>query len=263
MRSLLQRGALALGAIIGLLGSRPATANAQKALVYCPVSIDATGCNAIVAALTGPAYPLGVDRGYDGTDGTVDLKAVDLFSYSVFVVPSLADDSTSQPYAKLRDPEVAEHLKAALIGRIAMWSGTPDQGATNRTMKDALIQNLAGWSGGAFATAKGPGLVALLDASASTTARYDWLRGIAPVAVTSDPNLLIYSSVRALDPLATMILTSGAGMIVYANMATFGFQVPNGAPGVSLDAVGQTGTSQGGQVVLVTMEAGNTGGSLV
>ena len=157
MRSLLQRCALALGAVTGLLGTRPATANAQKALVYCPISIDATGCNAIVTALTGPAYPLGVDRGYDGTDGTVDLKAVDLFSYSVFVVPSLADDSTSQPYAKLRDPEVAEHLKAALIGRLAMWSGTPDQGATNRAMKDALIQNLAGWAGGAVATAKRPG----------------------------------------------------------------------------------------------------------
>jgi hypothetical protein len=46
-------------------------------------------------------------------------------------------------------------------------------------------------------------------------------------------------------------------------MATFGFQVPNGAAGVSLDAVGQTGTSQGGQVVLLTMEAGNASGALV
>jgi len=263
MRSLLQRSALALGAVVGLLGTRPATANAQKALVYCPVSIDATGCNAIVAALTGPTYPLGVDRGYDGTDGTVDLKAVDLFSYSVFVVPSLADDSTSQPYAKLRDPEVAEHLKAALIGRIAMWSGTPDQGATNRAMKDALIQNLTAWAGGAFATAKGPGLVALLDASASVTARYDWARAITPVPVTSDPNLLIYSSVRSLDARATSILSSGSGPIAYTNMATFGFQVPNGAAGVSLDAVGQTGTTQGGQVVLLTMEAGNASGALV
>jgi len=263
MRSLLQRCALVLGGVVGLLGTRPATANAQKALVYCPVSIDATGCNAIVAALTGPTYPLGVDRGYDGTDGTVDLKAVDLFSYSVFVVPSLADDSTSQPYARLRDPEVAEHLKAALIGRLAMWSGTPDQGATNRTMKDALIQNLAGWAGGAFATAKGPGLVALLDMSASVTARYDWARAITPVSVTSDPNLLIYSSVRSLDATATTILASGSGTIAYTNMATFGFQVPNGAAGVSLNAVGQTGTSQGGQVVLLTMEAGNSSGAVV
>jgi Big-like domain-containing protein/PKD domain-containing protein len=263
MQTLVQRGLLALAAVVGLLGTRPATANAQKALVYCPVAIDATGCNAIVTALTGPAYPLGVDRGYDGTGGTVDLKTVDLFTYSVFVVPSLADDATSQPYATLRDPEVVEHLKAALIGRIAMWSGSPDQGATNRTLKDALIQNLAGWAGGAFGTAKGPGLVALLDASANTAARYDWVRTITPVQVTADANLLIYSSVRTLDPLATQILTSGAGPIVYDNMATFGFQVPNGAPGVSLDAVGQTGTTQGGQVVLVTMEAGNSSGALV
>src|SRR5689334_17090105 len=123
MRSLLQRGLVLLAAAVGLLGTRPATANAQKALVYCPVNVDATGCNAIVNALTGPAYPLGVDRGYDGTGGTVDLKTVDLFTYSVFVVPSLADGTTSQPYAMLRDPEVVEHLKAALIGRIAMWSG--------------------------------------------------------------------------------------------------------------------------------------------
>src|SRR3954469_13720935 len=215
MRSFLQRAALVFGAVLGVFAT-PAAIRAQKALVYCPVSVDATGCNAIVTALTGPAYPLGVDRGYDGTDGTVDLKAVDLFSYSVFVVPSLADDSTSQPYAKLRDPEVAEHLKAALIGRIAMWSGTPDQGATNRTMKDALIQNLAAWAGEAFATAKGPGLVALLDASASATSRYDWVRGITPVPVTSDPNLLIYSNVRALDQRATTILTSGAGAIAYS-----------------------------------------------
>ena len=263
MRSLVQRGALALATIAGLLGTRPATANAQKALVYCPVAVDATGCNAIVTALTGPAYPLGIDRGYDGTNGTVDLKAVDLFSYSVFVVPSLADDSTSQPYALLRDAEVAEHLKAALIGRLAMWSGSPDQGAANRAMKDALIQNLAGWAAGAYATAKGPGLVALLDASASATARYDWVRAITPVPVTSDPNLLIYSSVRSLDPRATTILTSGSGMIGYTNMATFGFQVPNGAAGVSLDAVGQTGSSQGGQVVLLTMEAGNASGATV
>ena len=262
-RSFLQRGALLLGAVCGLIGTRPATANAQKALVYCPVNVDATGCNAIVAALTGPAFPLGVHRGYDGTGGTVDLKAVDLFSYSAFIVPSLADGGAAQPYAKLRDPEVAEHLKAALIGRIAMWSGTPDQGATNRAMKDALIQNLAGWAAGAYASARGPGLVALLDASSSAVTRYDWVRAITPVPVTSDPNLLIYSDVRALNPRATAMLTSGAGPIAYANMATFGFQVPNGAAGVSLDAVGQTGTSQGGQVVLLTMEAGNASGATV
>ena len=99
IRTFVQRGALLLAAAIGLLGTAPRAASAQKALVYCPVNVDATGCTAIVNALTGPMYPLGVDKGYDGTNGTVDLKTVDLFSYSVFVVPSLADGSSSQPYA--------------------------------------------------------------------------------------------------------------------------------------------------------------------
>src|SRR3954469_18372481 len=182
MRSFLQRAALVFGAVLGVF-AMPAAVRAQKALVYCPVTVDATGCTNIVNALTGPAYPLGVDRGYDGTGGTVDLKTVDLFTYSVFVVPSLADGATSQPYAKLRDPEVVEHLKAALIGRIALWSGSPDQGASNRAAKDALIQNLTAWAAGAFGTAKGPGLVGLLDGSSSSSARYDWLRAITPLPV--------------------------------------------------------------------------------
>src|SRR5688572_23123643 len=119
MRSLIQRLTLLAGAVLVVLGTAPASANAQKALVYCPVTIDATGCNAIATALAG-SHPLGVDRGYDGMNGTVDLKTVDLFTYSVFVVPSLADNATAQPYAKLREPDVAERLRAALIGRIAM-----------------------------------------------------------------------------------------------------------------------------------------------
>ena len=73
MRSFFQRLALVLAGVVGLLGTPPATANAQKALVYCPVTVVARGCNAIVNAVTGPAFPLGVDRGYDGTGGTVDL----------------------------------------------------------------------------------------------------------------------------------------------------------------------------------------------
>jgi len=180
MRLSIQRVTLLASVMLGVLAVVPSTTQAQKALVYCPVSVDATGCNAIVTALSGGAFPLGVDRGFDGTGGTVDLKTVDLFTYSVFVVPSLADGATSQPYAKLRDPEVVEHLKAALIGRIALWSGSPDQGASNRTAKDALIQNLTAWAAGAFGTAKGPGLVGLLDGSSSAGARYDWLRAITP-----------------------------------------------------------------------------------
>src|SRR5215212_5873567 len=94
----------------------PRLAEAQKALVYCPVSIDATGCAAIKTALTS-AYPDGIDTGYDGTQGTVDLKTVDLFQYRVVVVPSLADDSTAAPYDLLRDATVASKLEAALLGR--------------------------------------------------------------------------------------------------------------------------------------------------
>ena len=62
---------------------------AQKALVYCPVGVDATGCNTIVAALAADAtrFPDGVDAGYDGTSGTVDLAGGDLSGYAVFVVP--------------------------------------------------------------------------------------------------------------------------------------------------------------------------------
>src|SRR5687767_9108904 len=185
MRSLIQRLALMAVAGVVVLGTAPASANAQKALVYCPVSVDTTGCSAIVNALA-PSHPLGVDRGYDGTAGTVDLKTVDLFTYSVFVVPSLADNATAQPYAKLREPEVRDRLRAALIGRIALWSGSPDQGATNRALKDALIQNLAGYAGAGFAAARGPGLVGLLDASSTTSARFDWVRAITPVPVGAD-----------------------------------------------------------------------------
>src|SRR5688572_12060578 len=262
MRSFVQRAGLLLGAVIGLLGTAPSSASAQKALVYCPVNVDATGCNAIVNAISG-SYPLGVDRGYDGTAGTVDLKTVDLFTYSVFVVPSLADNATAQPYAKLREPEVRDRLRAALIGRIALWSGSPDQGATNRALKDALIQNLAGYAGAGFAAARGPGLVGLLDASSTTSARYDWVRAITPVPVGADANLLIYNSARSLNATATTILTSLGAPIAYTNMATYGFTVPTGAAGVSLDAVGQTGTPIGGQVVLLTMEAANSGSAIV
>src|SRR5687767_5649225 len=125
MRTLIQRFALLTCAVLGVVVTTPTAAHAQKALVYCPVNVDATGCNNIVAALAS-SYPLGVDRGHDGSSGTVDLRTVDLFKYSVFVVPSLADGGGLQPYAFLRDPAVVEHLKAALIGRVALWSGSPD-----------------------------------------------------------------------------------------------------------------------------------------
>ena len=71
--------AAAFAAALALALFAPA-AQAQKALVYCPVGIDATGCDRIVAALQ-PKFPDGVERGYDGTNSTVDLMKVDLEHY--------------------------------------------------------------------------------------------------------------------------------------------------------------------------------------
>src|ERR1051326_8986120 len=163
MRKALLRAGLALG-----LTTLPALAFAQKALVYCPTA-DQTGCNAVVTALSSGGY-LAVDKGYDGTGGTVDIRTVDLFGYSVFWLPALADDATTQPYGFLRTADVVEHLKAALIGGLAVWSGTPDQGSANRDSKDQLIRNLAGWAGGRFAQAHAPGLrIDALGASGTST----------------------------------------------------------------------------------------------
>src|SRR5437763_4374330 len=258
MRSVLVKVLLTAGLALGFLGL-PAVARAQKALVYCPINLDRAGCDAIVTALSGGgAYPGGIDRGYDGTGETVDLRSADLFAYSVFVVPSLADDSTSQPYGLLRDSVVVEHLRSALIGGLAVWSGTPDQGSTDRAEKDQLIQNLAHWAGASYAAAHGPGLVALLDLSENQDARYDWLRAMTPARLTSDLEVVAYDSVRALTPTATAILAAGNGSLAYASMAALGLAAPTATPGLSLDAVGATGTTKGGQVVLATLPAGNT-----
>ena len=258
MRPALVKVLLAAGLALGL-AVVPGGAAAQRALVYCPINLDRAGCDTVVAVLAGgSAYPGGVDRGYDGTGETVDLRSADLFAYSVFVVPSLADDSTSQPYALLRDSLVVEHLRAALIGGVAVWSGTPDQGSTDRAAKDQLIQNLAQWAGASYAAAHGPGLVALLDLSENQDARYDWLRAITPAQLTSDLEVVAYDSVRALTPTATAILAAGNGSLAYASMAALGLATPTATPGLSLDAVGATGTTKGGQVVLATLPAGNT-----
>src|SRR3982751_3373678 len=118
------------------LAARPISAHAQKALVYCPVGIDATGCGRIVDALT-PKFPEGVDKGFDGSSGTIDLKKADLQHYAVVVVPSLADNDGAKPYALLRD--IAPACRMAINGRVAVYSGAPDQGAANRDAKNALI----------------------------------------------------------------------------------------------------------------------------
>jgi hypothetical protein len=210
----------------------------QKVLVYCPPT-DTAGCETIISALGN------ADRGYDGTNGTVDLRS-DLSSYAVLVIPSLADDGDVAPYALLRDADVAAHLRQSVLGRRAFWSGTPDQGSTNRDAKNALLVRLAQWAGANHVDVGSPGLVVLQDGSVSN--RYNWVAGLTGINVIADPALATYNAVRAVTTAGTAIVADAA----YTNMAARGFYLPTGAAGISLDAVGQTGTSVGGQIVLMT-----------
>src|SRR5213594_215378 len=86
----LARGLRAILMVCGL-GLGPSVLSAQRALVYCPVGIDPTGCTTLVQALgdSGGPFPRRVDMGYDGTDGTIDLASADLSPYAVFIVPAL------------------------------------------------------------------------------------------------------------------------------------------------------------------------------
>ena len=175
---------LATLAAAAWLALTPVLAEAQKALVYCPVGIDAAGCNTIVAALaSSTSFPDGADAGYDGTSGTVDLAGGDLSGYAVFVVPSLADGPDVQPYSLLRNATIAGRIQAAFVGRVAVWSGTPDVGSTNRTAKDGLIRSLAAWAKADAAGSHGPGVVALQDNSDDEVGRYGWLGTISVLAV--------------------------------------------------------------------------------
>ncbi|GLC23682.1 MBG domain-containing protein [Roseisolibacter agri] len=262
MSKLLRLPALLLVALLALAFDASAAA-AQKALVYCPTD-EVETCGNVVAALSSTgAYPEGVDKAYDGSNGTVDLRTADLFAYTLFVVPSLSDDEEGTPLALLRDATVAGRLKLALLGRRAFYSGTPDLGATNRLAKNALIVNLARWAGANFDAVRGPGLVVLQDNSDVEATRYDWVRGLTGLTVTADIALKTYASVRTMTATGMAIMSNGGTQLAYDNMASFGFYFPSGAPGLSLDAVGQTGTSAGGQVVLVTAEGANTGGATV
>jgi hypothetical protein len=229
-----------LVAAVGLLFC-PAGLQAQRALVYCPVTIDATGCNAVVAALgADPSpFPGGVDTGFDGTSGTVDLASGDLSGYSVLVIPSLADGGGAAPYALLRDATVGPRVRSVFVGRLAAWSGSPDIGTTNRAAKNGLIRNLAVFARADSANTHGPGLVVLQDNSDDGAARYDWLAGISGVAVTADTTFEFYSNVDVLTPTGRGILTNTSGLqIGYTNMASFGLVPPADGTPVSRDARG-------------------------
>src|SRR4029079_6374063 len=228
--------------------SRTHQAYAQKALVYCPVGVDATGCDRIVGALSAK-FTEGVDRGYDGSAGTVDLSKADLQHYAVFVVPSLADDGDKQPYALLR--RVASRLHYALNGRVAVYSGAPDQGNSNRADKDALIQNLTSWaSDGHPRKASLVGMVAFLDLSEDESARYSWVREVSLVDVSADTE---DQSIGEATPVGTRggdLLKVNGRQLAFTNMASNGLHIGNrGAARTEIGAIGGTTTHQS---VLVT-----------
>src|SRR6476661_565641 len=233
----------------------PAASSAQKALVYCPPS-DVTGCDNVVAALaaTGGPFAGGVDRGYDGSGGTLSLATVDLSQYAAFIVRSLSDDSSSTPYALLRDATIASRLNA-VFGRVALWSGTPDIGSTNTALKEILLRNLAGWASGAGAGPRPVGLVALQDFSDDEAARYGWLTALTGHSISADTVLQAESSVQTLTSIGATILDNNGTVLTYGNLASFGFA---GTSGWSIDANG----TDGGKAILVTAQAIAAGGSV-
>ena len=240
--------AAAFAAALALALFAPA-AQAQKALVYCPVGVDATGCDRIVAALQ-PKFPDGVDRGYDGTNSTVDLMKVDLEHYAVIVVPSLADDDAKQPYSVLR--KAAARLHLAVNGRVAVYSGAPDQGSANRADKDAIIQNLAAWSAKGHTRATGlVGLVAFLDLSENTSARYSWVKSVSLADVSADAET---QSIADLTPAGRGgdLLANAGRAIRFSNMASYGLNIgARAAARTEVGAIGWTATDSH-QSVLVT-----------
>ena len=244
------------------LGLAPSVLSAQRALVYCPVGIDPTGCTTLVQALgdSGGPFLERVDMGYDGTAGTIDLASADLSPYAVFIVPALADNADAKPYDRLRTATVTNRLRNLLVGRIAVWSGTPDQGSVSRTQKNTLVRNLAAWGAANYATSGLRGLVVLQDYSDSVAQRYAWVAAISRLGLTADSAPGIYSEVQALTATATGLLNNGGQQLAYANMASFGIEPPGDSSGVTADARG--GTS-GGQVVLVSSLGYGNGAAMV
>src|SRR5512146_1932840 len=263
----------AFAAALAIALSAPAV-YAQKALVYCPVGVDASGCDRIVTALQS-RFPDGVDRGYDGSNSTVDLKSVDLQHYGVFVVPSLADDAVKQPYALLHS--VASRLRFAINGRVAVYSGAPDQGRNNRPDKDALIQNLASWAANGHSRATGlVGLVAFLDLSEQVGDRYSWVRDISLADVSADAELQAFSDVTPLSARGGNVLSAGGAAVRFANIASYGLHIGrHAAARTEVGALGGGSKSQsvrvmysnadgkdGGTTGSTTGQVGSTGASL-
>jgi hypothetical protein len=201
---------------------------AQKALVVCPPG-DMAGCDRIAAqaALTttsggAPAFPGGVDKRYTELR---TMPLAQLESYAVIFVPSLAN----APYGLLREEAVRVRLQQVLVGRVAVWSGTPDRGTTSGASagKLTLLRNLGRWSAGQWGEGSA-GLVVLQDVSDAspdgTSPRYDWVVGISGAQVAPDLAVRTYDQVEknAANPAAEPIV----GALAYTNMASFGLASP-------------------------------------
>ncbi|HEX8945412.1 MAG TPA: hypothetical protein VF785_19900, partial [Gemmatimonadaceae bacterium] len=220
-----------------------ATAHGQKALVYCPVGVDVNGCDRIVSALKSK-FADSVDRGFAGSSGTVDLRKIDLQHYAVFVVPSLADDATKQPYAVLRS--AATRLHMAINGRVAVYSGAPDQGAANRADKDALIQNLVRWAADGHNRATGlVGLVAFLDLSEKSADRYSWVRSISTVDVSADEELQAFGDITPVTTRGGDMFSASGRAVKFSNMASYGLHIGgHAAARTEVSAMGGTSSRQ-------------------
>src|SRR5881396_4118681 len=121
------------------------------------------------------------------SDWSSDVCSSDL------IVPALADNADTKPYDRLRTATVASRLRNVLLGRIAVWSGTPDQGTVSRREKNTLVRNLAVWGAANYATAGLRGLVVLQDYSDSLAERYGWVVEISRLAVAADSAPGIYT----------------------------------------------------------------------
>ena len=191
-----------------------------------------------------------------GRRGRWIWRAADLSGYAVFVVPSLADGPDVQPYALLRNGTIAARIQAAFMGRVAVWSGTPDVGSTNRSAKDELIRNLAAWAKADAAGTHGPGVVALQDNSddAGGAVRVAG-RDLGAVGRRRTRRSTCTRTSRSLTSTGQTILTNGGLQIGYTNMASFGLVA---GPGGRNDATG----GRSSRVVLVTA-AGEAGESTI
>lgn len=247
------RSAVALAGLFGI--TQPAALTAQKALVYCPSGVT-TPCNNIVNALTstgGGFTSSEVKLASSGTSvptGYVNLATANLSSVQVIVVPALSGTQ----YNELTNS--GGNLKPALTGRVAIWSGTPDQQTSDAAKKRKLIQNLATWAKFRHSGTAHTGLVVLQDMSSG--GNYGWLSNITSgVNASENGNNKTYHQIKAGTANSDVATTVLNGVESHPSMAAEGLATTTGSNSsitVDLAALGQWanngGTHDGNRVLL-------------